>query len=64
MNDVLFYSGIQIDETPRTIIKNGKKIDVFLIEEKLIEDFVSGKREVIFIVSDKNGNIYKIRREK
>lgn len=61
MSNVIFYSGIKKDETPKKIIKNGKTVDVFLTEEKLIEDILTRKRERVFIVTDKKGNKYKIR---
>ncbi len=62
MSNVIFYSGWKINETPRKILYKGKEIDVYLVQESLLEDFNSGKRERIFIVSDKLGNKYRIRR--
>lgn len=61
MSNVFFYSGNKLNQTPRKIIKNGETIDVYLFEERLMENIITKEMERIFIVYDKNGEIYKIR---
>lgn len=58
---VIAYSGYRAEETPRTIILHDKKIEVFEILNRWIEEgFEDRARKRFFKVKGSDGNTHKI----